>query len=523
MDSDYLKATVGPILAKGIADTVVERPEDPIGYLAEFLLNSVAADKATEDLTKEKATAAAELSAAEAKEAEAKAEADALEEAAKLQTDKEDKRLASLLENAESADAVYSAVLSFARARMGASGYVMLTDLPEKVVPPPPPPPPEPVEGDEAAEAEAPPPEDAEPPEPPPKFAPQLLEYVAATSADEKLLYGKTLGRPAVPEGEDDAPEVKTGVGEGVTFTAIDDFLGGGAKVLHIPQAVENRSVKFWYMPRLGAYACAPFDDFEGDVKGVFAFDTLGLERAFSAAEIALIEDLTARAGSALKRIEDATCQEHHALTSEIVAAYPADPESGAYPAYAAPEEADPLESAEEALKIPAAVLAPLSDAHLKFWQTRRSLPTGVLLVLKGVLALLSPEMAADMPEAPWQTVKSAINGGQLAWGAALFEKMGAAAAGVADGTLGVGAEGESGWEAAAAMVEQLEATPEEGAPPKDGLAAESILSKVMSEWLFAVVAMHAKKVEKDAAAAAAAAAAEEGAAEAPAEAEATE
>jgi len=143
--------------------------------------------------------------------------------------------------------------------------------------------------------------------------------------------------------------------------------------------------------------------------------------------------------------------------------------------------------------------------------------------VLKGVLALLSPEMAADMPEAPWQTVKSAINGGQLAWGAALFEKMGAAAAGVADGTLGVGAEGESGWEAAAAMVEQLEATPEEGAPPKDGLAAESILSKVMSEWLFAVVAMHAKKVEKDAAAAAAAAAAEEGAAEAPAEAEATE
>jgi len=233
---------------------------------------------------------------------------------------------------------------------------------------------------------------------------------------------------------------------------------------------------------------------------------------------------LASRAGGALKRIEDATCQEHHALTSEIVAAFPADPETGAYPAYAAPEEADPVESAEEALKIPAAVLAPLSFAHLKFWQTRRSLPAGVLLVLKGVLALLSPEMAADLAEATWPMVKSAINGGDCVWGAALFEKMGAAAAGVADGTLGVGAEGESGWEQAEATVGLLEAAPEDGgAPPKDGLAAESILGKVMGDWLFAVVAMHAKKVEKDAAAAAAAAAAEEGAGEAPAEAEATE
>ena len=51
-DSEYLRASVGSVLAQGIAETVMERPEDPIAYLAEYLLKSVAdekADKKAED------------------------------------------------------------------------------------------------------------------------------------------------------------------------------------------------------------------------------------------------------------------------------------------------------------------------------------------------------------------------------------------------------------------------------------------------------------------------------------------
>ena len=149
-------------------------------------------------------------------------------------------------------------MLNYARQRIGASSYVALTDLPEKVIPPPKP---EPEEGEEAAaaaegEEEAPPPEAEEPVEPPPKFKPSKLQYVAATSNDEKLMVGKELLRPAADDPEAEEPVITRGAGEGVTFDAIDDFLAGGTKVLHIPRAVENRSVKFFYVPRLGGYAC---------------------------------------------------------------------------------------------------------------------------------------------------------------------------------------------------------------------------------------------------------------------------
>ena len=56
MDSDYLDA-VGDVLAKGIADTCHAKPDDPIEYLAQFLLKSVADGKAAAFLAKEKAAA----------------------------------------------------------------------------------------------------------------------------------------------------------------------------------------------------------------------------------------------------------------------------------------------------------------------------------------------------------------------------------------------------------------------------------------------------------------------------------
>ena len=54
MDTEYLKTSVGKVLAQGIAETVSERPEDPIAYLAAFLLKSVDDEKADKVLTVEK-------------------------------------------------------------------------------------------------------------------------------------------------------------------------------------------------------------------------------------------------------------------------------------------------------------------------------------------------------------------------------------------------------------------------------------------------------------------------------------
>ena len=491
LDKAYLQSAVGDVLAKGIAQTVGEKPADPIEFLAQYLLKSVADEKAEKalDARKKMATeAAASASAASAAEKEA---ADQRAEAQALQLEKEDKRLASLLENATSSSEVFSAVLSFARARTGASGYVMMTDLAEKVMPKKAPPP---AEGEEAApaegeEGEAPPPEEpAEPEEPPPKFAPTVLEYVAATSSDEALLLGKTLPRP--PAAEEDGPPVATGVGEGVTFGAIDAYLAGGSKSLHIPNAVQDRSVKFWYLPRVGAYACAPFEDFEGDVLGVLGFDTLGLERAFTADELSLLEGLAAQTAEHVQRIEAGLAELHHEKVAALGEKYPKS-EEGAYPTFAGDEGCEPLDAAKGALALTADVLKTLAADDLKFLETRRTVTPGVLATLKGVCALVSPEMAEALPTLTWGALKGGIATGDLKWGDELFAAIGAFDV--------MGGSGEGGWGAAEAMVEELTAAPEEGEPLIGGVADASLLAKVLCDWLVAAVALHKLKLEAEA------------------------
>ena len=525
MDSAYLKSTVGSVLAKGIAETVVAKPSDPIDYLAQFLLKSVADEKEEKSLKTAQKAETERTQAAEAKAAAAKEAADATAEAVVVQKEKEDKRLASLLENATSTEEVFSAVLSYARARTGASGYVMLTDLPEKVMPyVPPPPPPPPAEGEEgyeewkaaeeakaaaAAEAEAAAAEGEEPPEPPPKFQPNSLEYVAATSSDEALLIGKaTLQKPPpMPEEGSDEPPPPTGVGEGVSFSAIAEFYAGTSKVYHVPNAVTNRSVKFWYMPRIGAYACAPFADFEGDVYGCLGFDTLGLERPFTPEELELIASLAEQTGTCLQKIEAGLCQQHHEQVLALKELYPKS-EEGAYPAPPAPEEgADPIETAKAAVALPQPILAGLTAEALKFTETRRRLLPALLLVLKGILALLSPAMAAELPAATWEGVKDGISTGELTWGADFF-----AAIGAFDVFAGSGEkDGASGWATAEAIMTELATAPEEGdgGEPRAALTApetETVLGKLMYDWFAATVELHKLKAEKEAAEAAAAA-----------------
>ena len=71
MDSAYLKSTVGSVLAKGIAETVVAKPSDPIDYLAQFLLKSVADEKEEKFLKTAQKAETERTQAAEAKAAAA--------------------------------------------------------------------------------------------------------------------------------------------------------------------------------------------------------------------------------------------------------------------------------------------------------------------------------------------------------------------------------------------------------------------------------------------------------------------
>jgi len=523
-DTAYLKQAVGDVLAKGVAETCNARPEDPIEFLAQFLLKSVADEAADKQLQADKAEATAAKEKEDTEADKVAFEAKEKQEALELTHEKEDKRLDTLLASAESVEQVFSAVISYARARTGANGYVMLSDLPEKLLAPTPvepPPAPEGEYGGEAPAEDAPPEEPPPPPEgegeeaePPPKHKPQLLEYVISSAPDEMLVVGKKLPRPPAPPEEDDGtPPPPTGVGEGVTFTAIDDFMSGGPKVYHEPRAVQNRSIKFWYLPRMGSYAAAPFEDTLGEVTGVLGFDTLGLERAFSADELALIESLALRTGENLKRIEQSIADKFHPLNDALKAMLPTEP-----PAPPEGDAPDPFEAATAALTLPKEMLATCTAGHLQWIETRRTCPLGVLLAIKGVLALLVPEdeLAAELAAPSWDELKALIGQGALPWGDDLFTQIGAF-------DVMAGAGSAKGWEIAEKLATELATVPEDGSAevaPNAGILAYSALCQALYDWLIGVVKLHELKVKKEAAEAEAAAEAAAAAAAAAAEAE---
>jgi hypothetical protein len=297
---------------------------------------------------------------------------------------------------------------------------------------------------------------------------------------------------------------VPTGVGEGVTFKAIDDYYLG-KKVFHEPKAIENRSIKFWHLPRIGAYACAPFEDFEGNVQGVLGFDTLGLERPFSAEELVLIEGLAAKTSETLKRILADLSMAFHAQTKDLVAKgvvpEPFKPPEGGYG-----EGVDPLEGAKAAIEPPRAILAALPAEYLDYILSRYRLARGLKLVFKGVYALVCPEYAAEIvgEDVRWADIKLSIDAGALPWGTELLSKI------AAFDPLNAP---EAGWEYAQKMADGLTTPPEDGEALLPTLAPSALVGKVMGDWLLAIMQLRKVKAEAEAAAAAAAAAAAEAAA----------
>ena len=308
MDAEYLKASVGDVLATGIAETVLMRPDDPVDFLAQFLLKTVADEAEAQVVAAEKEEAKKVKARKDDADAVKAAAAEQKEAAIQMQVLREDKRLQQLLEAATDVKDVYSAVLGYLRTRTGASAYIMATDLPQKALQPPPPPVEVPAEvpadeGAPMAEAEAAEPEpepepepeadpEAEPEPPKPKHIPLKLSYEAATANDTNLLSGKSLTREAPPaeEEEADEPPPPPPPGAGASFDAIDAFLKTGVGLLHLPRAIEDKRVKFWYIPRTGGFVAAPVPDWDGDVQCVLALDLLGLDRPFTEEELILIQ-----------------------------------------------------------------------------------------------------------------------------------------------------------------------------------------------------------------------------------------
>lgn len=134
MDAEYLKASVGDVLATGITETVLMRPDDPIEYLAQYLLKSVSDEASAEHLAAEKAEAVKLQGKKIEEESALEREKGEKQSAIRVQVEREDKRLQQLLLAAENREDAFSAVLGYIRNRTGASSYILATDLPQKVL-----------------------------------------------------------------------------------------------------------------------------------------------------------------------------------------------------------------------------------------------------------------------------------------------------------------------------------------------------------------------------------------------------
>jgi len=523
MDAEYLKANVGVVLADGLAMASMMKPDDPIDYLAQFLLKSVADDAAKTQLAidvveaKKVAAIKADKAAIEEKEATAK------KTATTAQHSREDKRVNDLLAAATSTEEIFTAVTGYLRTRTGASVYVALTNITEKDPVPPEPvvvteegeAPAEPEEGYEAPPAE----EEGEPPEPPPPFVPEtptVLAYVAATSNDEKLLLGKKLSRTKPPaEGEEEEAADEEGAKpfcEGVSFQAVDTFLKGDAKSLHVPRAVENRQVKFFYIPRTGAFACAPFADVVGECKGVLSADTLGLNRAFTAEEVLLLEQMALAAGEAVQRVDKANGEAHLAAQAALAEAFEttradlaADLEAAT--AAEAEEDGDKLATLKAKARRSTADLGSLAGDKLAYLEMRRTMKASIFAVFKAAEAILSTEMRPKLDSPTWEGFKEEVV--SALWGDELFSTIGAFDV--------MACSDEEGFALATAILAAAFEGVEEMAPVEDDMKATSWVAYLLLTWIRDATALFDAKVaaEKAAAEAAAEAAAAAAAAEA--------
>lgn len=326
LDAAYLKATVSGPLSEGIAQAVTLFPADPVEFLGQFLVRHADAtnQKKAEAIEEEKRIRQEELR----RETEAiKALKEEKIKAAKIaQIQLELEHFDESVASAEATETVFSVAVSFLRQQLGANVYIAVADRPEA----PPPTIPEPtVEHEEASpaqeegEVEKEQPvtgdgeevEDAAPVAEDPKHQPSVLEYVAASHADEAIMVGQKLSRPkaqASGEADDEAEEeaeAKVAPGSGVTFEAVDAAMRGHAKYKLWRNALLNDAVKFFYMPRKGDYLCVPFLTSSGEALGIIGLDNLGNASSFGTDGINMALDVAAKMAARLEALERAKAE----------------------------------------------------------------------------------------------------------------------------------------------------------------------------------------------------------------------
>jgi hypothetical protein len=232
------------------------------------------------------------------------------------------------------------------------------------------------------------------------------------------------------------------------------------------------------------------------------------LAAAVEEAQAKLAEDAMAE----LKVKEECARKLVGSLSMEAAAAAAADATAAATEAAAADAEAPPEAAAEPPAEAPAAeppAAEPPAEPldHLAFLRSRRECKPDVFLVLKAVMALLSPDARALLPAMSWPEMQAGIVDGSIPWEDLLntvgsFDVMASADA--------------EGFDGAAALLQPVDAEGEQ-LPPLDAeaLKANSLLAFVLLEWFKAGQALFVAKTEKEKADAEAAAAAAVAAAEA--------
>ena len=232
MDSAYLRANVGDALTKGLSAVAVNQPADSVEYLGKYLLNYVACKQKELEIEELRQGLIQQKADAAVKAVEDAATAD---ETAKAATAKIDEvvSLKKSLAGAKDVAAMYPTVLDQVRAQTGASSvYVSRKEK----------------HADES----------------------EQLQFVAATKENEDILVGNVL---KAGSGEEEDPE-NPPAEQGVTFKLwqvptdapeVLDEEGNPVEpvapsYVHVKNVCRDPSVKFFGVPKLGAYLCVKFD-----------------------------------------------------------------------------------------------------------------------------------------------------------------------------------------------------------------------------------------------------------------------
>jgi hypothetical protein len=300
-DSSYLKKSVGDALSTGLAAIAVQQPNDSVEFLGNFLLNYVETKRGEIEVEDMRKKVKQDVMVKKAAEDDAVAEADKAAAAKAIQRQEEDKLEKDLKKASEVTECIGD-VLQFLQKNAGAtSAYIAHK---EAVVL---------TEGEDPV---------------------NQLQYVNAT-AENAFLVGKTLAEPGEFDPEEGAPRAS-----GITFDAWkvvepaepaegeDPAEPAAPDYIHVPNTIRESRMKYYGVPKLGAFACVTFkyrtylhanvfedppDPEEGQPKlsanavpkdMVLAMDSMGQANEFSDDQLAMLQKWAALLGKELERSE---------------------------------------------------------------------------------------------------------------------------------------------------------------------------------------------------------------------------